>query len=79
MIELFSVEKNDKCKECLFRYFCGGGCRATAKDLKECDYLCDIFQKRFIDFWKRISLPVIRTYANKIYETREGGIKRLTC
>lgn len=64
MMELFSVDKDNKCRECVFRYFCGGGCRATAKSLNEHDYLCEIYRKRFLDILSKVSLSSLKIYTN---------------
>jgi radical SAM protein with 4Fe4S-binding SPASM domain len=61
MLSLFSVDENEQCSKCSFRYYCGGGCRATAQDISACDCMCQIIQDRYIDFWEGLSLPIIRT------------------
>ena len=33
----FCVECKEKCRECEYRYFCGGGCPATGQQKDECD------------------------------------------
>lgn len=75
MEEIFSVDKNEKCSKCMFRYFCGGGCRATAIKINEPDYYCDVMQERFIDFFDRLSLPVIKTFLNKEEFKVSGGME----
>ncbi len=49
-----SVETVEKCVDCTYKYFCGGGCRAreylTVKKLGNCDRYCQSYYKNFDKF-----------------------------
>lgn len=60
MNEKFSVEKNEKCRKCSYKYFCGGGCRATAEEFDKEDRNCDVIKKRYMKYWESISLPLLK-------------------
>lgn len=50
----YSVNTLPKCKECKFKYMCGGGCRACAyschnKDIYSEDPMCERYQKEMIE------------------------------
>jgi sulfatase maturation enzyme AslB (radical SAM superfamily) len=79
MTELFSVEKSEKCISCRYRYFCGGGCRATAENISECDGLCEVIRQRFVDFLERLSLPIIRTRLNNSENMSQKGVSCIKC
>lgn len=79
MIELFSVDKNEQCSKCTFRYYCGGGCRATAQDLSACDSTCSLMKDRFVDFWERLSLPIVRTGHSGKKDRVNEGVPQQSC
>lgn len=70
MIERFDVDSNSKCKDCCYKYFCGGGCRA-AVDNKSCDLLCESFIDGYKEFLEHLSLTNIRMLYNKRKESYE--------
>jgi len=43
---LFDVERDEECRNCLYRYFCGGGCRASG-GLQHRDPACDLLKRRY--------------------------------
>ena len=49
-----SVETVEKCVDCTYKYFCGGGCRAreylTDKKLGNCDRYCQSYYNNFDKF-----------------------------
>lgn len=47
MLEKFDVDRDPSCSGCLFRYFCGGGCRAVTGRLDERDPACQLLAERF--------------------------------
>jgi radical SAM protein with 4Fe4S-binding SPASM domain len=47
MEEVFSVDHDEVCGRCRFRYFCGGGCRAVAHPQTERDPACELLSRRF--------------------------------
>jgi len=70
MNSCFSVEKNDKCKQCTYKYFCGGGCRATATSFELEDNNCEVIQGRYKNYWSAISLPLLRSGVDYTKELR---------
>jgi len=79
MVDLFSVDKNEECSNCVFRYYCGGGCRATARELTACDSTCSLMKDRYIDFWERLSLPIIRTGQGGKKDKDSKGVPLQSC
>lgn len=63
-----SVERLPKCKECKFKYMCGGGCRACAyacsenKDIYAEDPMCERYQREMLELLWRL-------------ERKETGVK----
>lgn len=49
MESCFDVDKDDKCKTCDFRHFCGGGCRAVGPSVSERDPMCEILKSRMTE------------------------------
>lgn len=70
MIEKFNVDNNSKCKRCCYKYFCGGGCRASV-DENECDYLCESYKNGYREFLEHLSLTNIRMLYNQRKEKNE--------
>jgi radical SAM protein with 4Fe4S-binding SPASM domain len=52
----FSVDQDTQCGGCLFRYFCGGGCRAAGAEVGQHDPRCELIQESFDDFFKYTSV-----------------------
>ncbi len=46
-LDSFDVDDDPWCRACHFRYFCGGGCRATAPETGARDGACTILMERF--------------------------------
>jgi len=46
MERLFDVERDQECSNCLYRYFCGGGCRASG-GLQHRDPACELLKRRY--------------------------------
>ncbi len=65
MINSFSVDRDEECLSCDFRYFCGGGCRATGDDITNKDLFCDTLKERYRTFLKDLSKPVSRSEKNE--------------
>ncbi len=43
----FDVNTDSECRKCEYRYFCGGGCRATAPHAEGRDGACPVLRARF--------------------------------
>lgn len=54
MTKCFSVNEDDECKLCDFKYFCGGGCRANAENISNHDPYCHFIKERFDSFLQSI-------------------------
>ncbi len=54
---VFSVERDPKCAECLYRYFCGGGCRILSPSLSQRDASCSVLIQCYEEFFKYASVP----------------------
>jgi radical SAM protein with 4Fe4S-binding SPASM domain len=54
---IFSVDRDPACSDCLYRYFCGGGCRAVGEALSDRDVFCSVIRECFDDFFKYVSQP----------------------
>jgi len=65
MIQSFSVNDNKDCKKCIFKFFCGGGCRSTGNNIYDHDSSCSEFKKRYVQFVKNISLTNVRALSRK--------------
>jgi radical SAM protein with 4Fe4S-binding SPASM domain len=65
MEEAFSVDKDEKCKICDFKYFCGGGCRAN-NDLTVRDPLCDTLKARYTQLLNNLMATSTKT-EKKLY------------
>lgn len=52
--EVFSVNREEKCRECNFRYYCGGGCRARTSSMNEKDLMCNGILDIYMDFFKNL-------------------------
>jgi radical SAM protein with 4Fe4S-binding SPASM domain len=51
----FSVDLDPHCGGCVFRYFCGGGCRAAGPEIDEHDPGCRLIQDSFDTFFQSVS------------------------
>ncbi|RMG44074.1 MAG: radical SAM protein [Acidobacteria bacterium] len=54
---VFSVDGDPICQQCIYRYFCGGGCRATANGLSERDPFCPVMLDCYEEFLQYVSRP----------------------
>ncbi len=54
---IFSVDRDPVCSTCIYRYFCGGGCRAVGGALSDRDIFCSVIQECYDDFFKYVSQP----------------------
>lgn len=54
---IFSVDRDPVCGQCIYRYFCGGGCRATGESLSDRDRNCSVLRQCYDEFFKYASLP----------------------
>ena len=56
--EIFNVDNIEECKNCQYRYLCGGGCRYRAYayygKLGKRDPLCSLFQEKYKTIFERI-------------------------
>ncbi|MGM9952546.1 MAG: SPASM domain-containing protein [Intestinibaculum porci] len=59
------VNRQDKCKKCEFRYFCGGGCRARAFLLTGNTSSVDPFCEMYKEFYHDTILSIIECLTNK--------------
>lgn len=53
-LSIFSVDNCEGCKECHFRYLCGGGCRARAEFLSGPDLVCEVIKENYHQFFELI-------------------------
>jgi radical SAM protein with 4Fe4S-binding SPASM domain len=51
----FSVDRDPHCCGCVFRNFCGGGCRAAGPEVGRHDPSCQLIQETFDDFFRYVS------------------------
>ena len=54
---VFSVERDAVCSACVYRHFCGGGCRAMAPTPGERDPSCEVLRGCFEEFFEYVSHP----------------------
>ncbi len=70
---IFSVDYCKKCKDCDYRYYCGGGCRVRVQSLNEPDLMCDMIIQIYNDFFKRMEFV---SYNEEKEEVMENDIKK---
>lgn len=66
MEEIFSVDRDSECRECDFKYFCGGGCRANS-DLSSRDILCKTLKERYMLFLENLMGPTTKDNATTTF------------
>ena len=52
---IFSVERDPECSKCMYRYFCGGGCRAIADTPSNKDRFCEAIKYSYEEFFQFVS------------------------
>jgi len=51
------VDRIDECRECPFKYFCAGDCRALGNDVREKSPYCALIKERYGRFLKLVRSP----------------------
>ncbi|KAB3533483.1 SPASM domain-containing protein [Alkaliphilus pronyensis] len=73
--DVFSVDNHQQCRECDFRYYCGGGCRARVKATNEPDLMCEMITKYYNNLFKYLEV-ITQNQDKKEVEVEDGRIQR---
>jgi radical SAM protein with 4Fe4S-binding SPASM domain len=74
---VFSVDACHQCKDCHFRYLCGGGCRASTDSLSEPDIMCESIMESYHRFFEFAGIASKKKISDReseaLHENRSQG------